>query len=95
MSVVYFTLYNPNPKFLGKSYKKEISNNTYRKIVAFIQMPVNLLVFYKRLLFNGKVYHSVDYVRAHAQCSSAVKYTDSCSNVQFGFIIWFVKGPCG
>ena len=67
----------------------------YRKIVAFIQMPVNLLVFYKRLLVNGKVYHSVDYVRAHAQCSSAVKYTDSCSNVQFGFIIWFAKGPCG
>ena len=82
------------PKFLGKSYKKDICDEMYKKIVAFIQMPVDvlLLVFYKRLLFYGQVYHSVDYVRAHARCSSTVKYTDSCSNVQYGILTWFAKG---
>ena len=80
------------PKFLGKSYKKDICDEMYRKIVAFIQMPVDVLVFYKRLIFNGQVYHSVDYVRAHARCSSTVKYTDSCSNGQYGILTWFAKG---
>ena len=79
------------PTFLGRSYQRTLNETEVQRISYFLQKPVQTLIFYKRVLFRGHVYHSTDYGRTQIRNSYTIKYVDMHKNIQFGFVTWLAR----